>query len=144
MSNGKYGERLFQQTMKNRNYIVEDVSGNPDYQYKDIDFIITSSTTGLTKTFEVKWDSKIHKTGNLYLELSNIHSKQWNGEGWWKHCEADYIVYGDSVKRKFYIIPLLELKERVEQSPKTYAQCGCDSIGLLVNLDSIKDIVQEL
>jgi hypothetical protein len=107
--------------MKNRNYIVKDVSGNPDYWSKDIDFIITSSTTGLTKTFEVKYDSRIHKTGNLYLELSNIHSKQWNGEGWWKHCEADYIAYGDSVRRKFYIIPLLELKERVEQSPKTYA-----------------------
>lgn len=119
MNNGKQGERLFAQTMRNRNYIVRDVSNDPFYWSKDIDFIITSPTTGLTKTFEVKWDSRICKTGNLYLELSNRNSA--GGLGWFKFCEADYIAYGDSVKRKFYIIPLLELKERVEQSPKTYA-----------------------
>ena len=142
MNNGKQGERLFAQTMKNRNYIVKDVSSNPDYWSKDIDFIITSPTTGLVKTFEVKWDSRIHKTGNLYLELSNVNSK--DGIGWFNFCEADYIAYGDAVKRKFYIIPLLELKEKIKQVPVNYAQCGCDSIGLLVSLDSIKDIVEEL
>ena len=60
--------------MESRNYKVEDVSGNEEYWNKDIDFIITSSTTGTIKTFEVKWDSKINKTGNLYLEIANIHS----------------------------------------------------------------------
>ena len=142
--NWRDGEKLFAQRMIDKGYKVLDVSKNPDYFDKDIDFIVFSPATGLTKSFEIKTDTKIHKTGNLYLELSNIHSKQWNGEGWWKHCEADYLVYIDAARRKFYIIPLLELKERVEQSPKTYAQCGCDSIGLLVKLDSIKDIVQEL
>ena len=142
MNNGKQGERLFAQIMRNRNYTVVDVSNNPDYWSKDIDFIITSPTSGETKTFEVKWDSRISRTGNLYLELSNVNSK--DGIGWFSFCEADYIAYGDAARRKFYIIPLLELKERVEQLPKRYAQCGCDSIGLLVSLDSIKDIYQEL
>ena len=142
MNNGKYGERLFAQTMRNRNYTVKDVSNNPDYWSKDIDFIITSPASGEVKTFEVKWDSRIHKTGNLYLELSNVNSK--GGVGWFNFCEADYIAYGDAARRKFYIIPLLELKERVEQLPRRYAQCGGDSIGLLVSLDSIKDIYQEL
>lgn len=66
--------------MENRNYSVVDVSDNPDYWYKDIDFIITSPTSGETKTFEVKWDSRINRTGNLYIELTNIHSK--GGKGW--------------------------------------------------------------
>jgi hypothetical protein len=61
--------------MESRNYTVEDVSGNPEYWDKDIDFIITSSATGLTKTFEVKWDTRINRTNNLYLELTNINSK---------------------------------------------------------------------
>jgi hypothetical protein len=65
--------------MESRNYTVVDVSGNPAYFDKDIDFIITSATSGLTKTFEVKWDSCINRTGNLYLELTNINSKQWSG-----------------------------------------------------------------
>jgi hypothetical protein len=61
--------------MKEQGYEVEDVSGNPDYWPQDIDFIISSPTSGLTKTFEVKYDGRINKTGNLYLELTNIHSK---------------------------------------------------------------------
>ena len=75
MNNGKQGEALFSQIMTEKGYTVVDVSGNPEYWHKDIDFIITSPTTGSVKTFEVKWDSRIGQTGNLYLELSNRHSK---------------------------------------------------------------------
>lgn len=105
--------------MENRNYKVKDVSNDPSYWNRDIDFIISSPTTGAVKTFEVKWDNRICKTGNLYLELSNVHSK--DGIGWFNFCEADYIAYGDAVKRKFYIIPLLELKEKIKQVPVNYA-----------------------
>lgn len=142
MANGKIGERLFQQIMEGRNYKVEDVSMNPDYWYKDIDFFVTSSTSGERKSFEVKWDSCISRTGNLYLELTNVHSK--GGKGWYKFCEADYLAYGDAKNRIFYIIPLLELKKKVEQLPSRYAKCGYDSTGLLVSLKDIKDIIQIL
>ena len=74
-NNGKQGESLFKEIMIARGYDVKDVSNNPEYWYKDIDFIITSPTTGETKSFEVKWDSRINQTGNLYLELTNVHSK---------------------------------------------------------------------
>ena len=143
MSNtGKVGEQLFKQIMENRGYIIQDVSSNSLYWDKDIDFLITSSTSGLTKSFEIKWDTRINKTGNLYLELSNIHSKQ--GKGWFNFCEADYLAYGDAVSRLFYIIPLAQLKERVEQLPARYAQCGVDSVGLLVSLKDIEDLAQLL
>lgn len=144
MNNGKLGEQLFQQKMQNKGYTVEDVSNNPDYWYKDIDFIATSPTTGAVKSFEVKTDSKINTTGNLYLEIVNINSKQWNYDGWWLHCEADYLVYIDAINSIFYIIPLLELRERVKKLPKRIAQCGNDSIGQLVSLKSISDITQIL
>lgn len=142
MSNGKQGEQLFQQAMQNKGYVVEDVSNNPSYWNKDIDFIITSPTTGLTKTFEVKWDSKLNKTGNLYLELVNINSQ--NGDGWFEFCQADYVAYGDAITNTFYIIPLLELREKVKQLPKRIAQCGNDSIGQLVSLKQISDIYEIL
>ena len=142
MNNGKQGEQLFRQKMLNGNYTVEDVSSNPDYWDKDIDFIVTSSTTGLTKTFEVKWDSRINKTGNLYLELVNMHSK--GTKGWFNFCQADYLVYGDAVTQIFYVISLEELRERVKKLPKRIAQCGNDSIGQLVSLKSISDITQIL
>lgn len=139
---GKQGETLFKQIMEEGGYSVEDVSGNSEYWYKDIDFIITSPYTGAVKTFEVKWDTRINKTGNLYLEIASAHSK--GGQGWYKFCQADFIAYGDAASRKFYIIPLLELRERVKQLPQRQARCGQDSIGLLVSLSDIRDIIKEI
>lgn len=139
---GKKGERLFQQRMEARGYTVQDVSGNPDYWYKDIDFLITSPTTGATKSFEVKYDSKINKSGNLFLEVQSINSK--GGKGWFEFCEADFLAYGDAASRTFYIIPLLELKERVKQLPQRIAHCGYESTGLLISLDDIRDLIKIL
>ena len=143
MSNsGKQGERLFKQIMESRNYTVEDVSNNENYWDKDIDFLVTSSTSGLTKTFEVKWDSRINRTGNLYLELTNIRSK--GGKGWFEFCQADYLVYGDACARTFYVIPLQELRKRVDTLPFRSARCGYDSTGQLISLKDIADITQIL
>lgn len=143
-SEGKRGERLFQKIMEGRNYIVQDVSNDPNFWNKDIDFVITSPTSGLTKTFECKYDSRIHRTGNLYLELENIFSKQWNGEGWYLHTQADYLVYGDQQINTFYIIPMKELRARVDELPQRIAHCANESTGLLVSLDDISDITQIL
>jgi hypothetical protein len=114
--NGKQGEQLFKSIMESRNYTVEDVSNNPAYWSKDIDFIVTSPTTGLTKTFEVKYDKRINKTNNLYLELVNINSR--GGKGWFEFCQADYIAYGDATTDTFYIIPLEKLREKAQRLPK--------------------------
>ena len=140
--NFKEGEQLFSDRMKQQGYIVEDVSKNPEYWDKDIDFIVTSPTSGLTKTFEVKWDSRIHKTENLYLELSSIYSK--GGRGWFEFCKADYLAYGDAVSRVFYIIPLLELKKQVKRVGGKLARCNDESTGLLVNINDISSIVEIL
>ena len=141
-NNGKYGEYLFKQIMESRNYKVEDVSNNPDFWYRDIDFIITSPTSGLTKTFEVKWDSRINRTGNLYLEISSINSK--GGKGWWQFCEADYLAYGDAVAQTFHIIPVAELREKLKTINCRCANCGYESTGWLVKLADIADITYEL
>ena len=142
MDKGKQGEQLFSQIMQSRNYSVEDVSGNPQYWYKDIDFIITSPVSGLTKTFEVKWDSRIAQTGNLYLETDNIHSK--GGRGWFEFCEADVLAYGDAVNRIFYMIDMKKLRRAIAKLPTRNARCGNDSVGFLVALKDIADIVEVL
>ena len=138
MNNGKQGEELFKQIMQNRSYTVEDVTDNPSYWSKDIDFIVTSPTSGLTKTFEVKWDERINETNNLYLEVASAFGE--GGFGWFEYCKADYLAYGDATTNTFYIIPLPELREKLKSLPKRYAQCGKDSIGQLVSLKSISDI----
>lgn len=142
-NNGKQGERLFQGLMNAKGFVVKDVSGNADYFSKDIDFIITNPTTGNTRTFEVKWDQRIYKTGNMFLEIENPRSKQWNGQGWWLHCQADYLVYGDAVSGKFYIMKMDELRQRVE-AMHLPTRCTSDlSVGMILPLDLIRDIVVE-
>ena len=107
-NNGKQGERIFKEMMEARGYEVESVTNNPDFFYKDIDFFVTSPFTGAVKSFEVKWDTRINFTNNLYLEMLNIYSK--GGKGWFKFCEADYLAYGDSHTETFYIIPMEQLR----------------------------------
>ena len=141
-NNGKVGEYKFKQIMLNRNFQVQDVSNNPEYFEKDIDFIITSPTSGQTKTFEVKWDSKINKTGNLYLEKTNVHSK--NGIGWWNFCQADVLAYGDSRTGQFYMFNMEELRERFQHLRKIVASCEDDSTGYLVKLEDVQDLYKTL
>lgn len=141
-NNGKEGERIFAAQMTQLGYEVTDRTNEPEYWEKDIDFTIYSPTTGITKTFEVKWDTRVHSTGNLYLEISNIHSK--GGRGWFEFCQADFLAYGDAASQHFYMIPMKELKDRLEQLPKRKAYCGYDSVGYLVSLSSISDITQIL
>lgn len=129
--------------MQSQEYTIEDVSNNPSYWEKDIDFIVTSPRSGLTKSFEVKWDSRINSTGNFYLELTNVHSK--GGRGWFEFCQADYLAYGDACAKVFYIIPFAELKAKVkEKKLGKLARCGSDSTGLLVALSDIQDLIQVL
>ena len=143
-NDGKRGERIFKQQMEQKGYKVKDLRDDPEYQLIDIDFQLTSPTSGAVKYFEVKWDARIHRTNNLYLELENIFSKQWNGEGWWLHCKADYLAYGDAQTNTFYIIPLLELRKRVDELNPRIAHCGQESTGMLVSLDDIKDLYEIL
>lgn len=142
MDLGKQGEQIFCYIMRQRGYKVEDVTYKPQYWDQDIDFIITSPFTGAVKTFEVKYDSRISTTRNLFLEIENIHSKQWNYEGWFNHCKADYLAYGDAAARKFYVIDMTELRKRVDELPQRIAHCGADSTGLLVSLGDIEDITK--
>ena len=136
-NNGRQGEILFQQRMEAKGYTVEDVSANSNYYYKG-DFIITSPT-GETAIVEVKYDEKVHKTNNLYLEIINTYSNQ--ALGWFESCSADFLVYGDAVNQKFYIFSLKELRQRVQQLPKQYGYCGRNSVGLLVNIKSVQDLI---
>lgn len=142
MNDGRQGEVLFQHIMKSQNHRVVDVSGDPQYWDIDIDFLVTSSSSGETKSFEVKWDYKINKTNNLYLEVANSHSV--NGVGWWEFCKADYIAYGDAINKIFYVFDRKELKERVLKIRQHYTMCKDESIGLLIGLDEVKDIYKIL
>lgn len=141
-NNGREGELLFQQRMEAKGHKVEDVSANEQYFRKDIDFIVTSGTTGEIKSFEVKWCQKINRTGNLFLEFINKNSEA--GLGWWEFCKADYLAYGNAHTNTFIVVEMAKLRERFEQLPKRVGFCGDDSAGYLVHISQIKDLIQTL
>lgn len=61
MSNsGRQGELIFSHKMREAGYIVNDVSGDPEYWTKDIDFFCINPETQASRSFEVKWDTRIH------------------------------------------------------------------------------------
>lgn len=90
-------------------WIVEDVTQNQDYWDKDIDFVAHSGDTRLT--IEVKWDSRIAQTGNMFIET--ITDLDRSKGGWFSFCMADYIYYGDSINQLFYVFKTQDLRNFV-------------------------------
>lgn len=60
-------------------YIVEDTTENQNYFRKDIDFI--AEKDGEKISIEVKWDSRIAGTGNMFIEtITNLDREE---KGWY-------------------------------------------------------------
>ena len=96
------GEALAMQCLTANGFQIIDRRDSPDYWKTDIDF--TAVKDGKSQEIEVKWDSRISKSGAMFFELlTNIQA---NEPGWATYTEADYIFYGDAVKRLFYVFPV--------------------------------------
>lgn len=78
-------------------------------KYSIADYITLVIKDGRKEEIEVKWDSRISKSGAMFFELlTNIQA---NEPGWATYTEADYIFYGDAVKRLFYVFPVPAMRE---------------------------------
>ena len=108
LSRGKTAEkatRTYLEVIKHAT--VTDVSNDPEYQSRDIDFVVTNSK-GITRTVEVKNDTRIAQTGNIMVEL--CHERQTGTyQGWFNKCEAEALMYvcGDTIFS--FKFPLLKL-----------------------------------
>lgn len=135
------GEQELKDYLRSYDYKVIDVSNNPKYFSSDIDLFVQNPFTNLVFSIEVKWDSKIADTGNLFIELWADYPKK---IGWWKFCKADLLFYGDAQNRKFYIFKLDELRAYIDLNFYRFSTgfcvdntTGCVSQGLLVPVDEI-------
>lgn len=106
------GEYLANLYLQSQGYAVEDVSLNRNYWNKDIDLIARKENKEIK--IEVKWDSRIHHTGNMFIETET--DVDLNRAGWFKFCEADYIFYGDEKRNLFYIFKNKDLQEFVQKN----------------------------
>lgn len=136
---GNTGEQIFYHRAR-RFHKVEWVADDKNYWGKDIDFIVTNPRTGETRTIEVKTDTRLYETGNLYIELKNVHSK--GGKGWYYFSEADIIAYCDysAPDREIYLFSFEDLRATVHKREYATAKCGTDSKGILVPLRELKEV----
>mgnify|MGYP003418974871 CR=1 FL=1 len=139
MSVGREGEKLLAELLREQGIKVTDVSSNKDYWHKDIDFIISNGQT--EHSVEVKNDTRIYKTGNMYIETANPRSQ--GGKGWFLFCEADYLAYGDAINRKFYFIRLKDLHEYVNQHYLFLKEVSTydGSRGFLISINDVKELI---
>lgn len=135
---GAAGENIFHARARRLGYEVEWLTNRAEFWDKDCDFLVFNPLTGARRLIEVKTDSRLYDTGNLYIETENKNSK--DARGWYCFCAADIIAYCDySAPRKpFYLFSLEELRAHVEEKEWPCATCGADSRGILFPLSEIQ------
>lgn len=116
MNNFKAGEEYAIKCLQHSGYNVIDRRQQPEYWAMDIDF--TAIKDGRTIEIEVKWDSRIHKSGALFFEL--LADIQKGALGWSMYSCADYIFYGSAAQKVFYVFEAAEMRRYLERHKGEY------------------------
>ena len=112
--------------LTSQGWTIEDLTSCPQYFDKDIDFLLQKDDE--EHTIEVKWDSRIAETGNMFIETVTDLDKC--KAGWFEFCQAEYIFYGDSHNELFYVFKTDDLRDFVshntmeERKAADYSFCG--------------------
>ncbi len=110
------GEMFARKCLQANGYQVIDRTQQQEYWKKDID--LTASKDGYISQLEIKWDTKIHKSGAMFIELlTNI---QENKQGWMNYTQADYIWYGDAERKVFYIFRAEDMRRYLREHKGEY------------------------
>ena len=76
------GELRAYNYLQDNGWIVTDVTKEEAYFDKDIDLLAHRGTESLS--IEVKWDSRIHETGNMFIEtVTDLDNSK---AGWFLFC----------------------------------------------------------
>lgn len=130
LQRGKEGEALVAAALAARGHTVTDLSDDWTYRRIDIDFRLTSPI-GATTTLEVKTDDASERTGNVFIEYSNIHNKSHNYNGWYYYCEADYLAFVQQHYNKCHIVSRNDLINEIKHNKYRTASTN-SSAGFLV------------
>lgn len=108
VNKGHEAEALLKQNFEQKGYRVIDVSGVPEYQQKDIDFIITDKN-GVSASFEVKGDIRAKNTGNIFLELGKYRETGYY-KSWFYKSEMQYLAIVDTETKIIEIYDFQKIK----------------------------------
>lgn len=112
----KTGEALAIKCLEAKGYQVDDQRNKPEYWEKDID--ITAHKDGNSFDIEIKWDGHINYSNAFFFEL--LTDIEQNKLGWANYTQADYIFYGDSKRKVFYVFSVQDMREYLEKHKGEY------------------------
>lgn len=131
---GRTGELQAIAYFKQHGYKVLDKTKSKKYQDIDTDLIIEKD--GERTLIEVKFDTRIRETGNIFAEqITNVREQK---QGWLYKSKADYIMYIAAFTDYFYIFKTEKLREYVKNHPElrtSYAYDRTTSKGKLVSVE---------
>lgn len=147
LQTGKKGETAAAAALAERGWRTTDLSDSPQYQKQDIDF--RAEKNNITLTVEVKTDSVISRTGNMFIETRQNEKDGYPakaGLGWYHYCKADIIFYIDSTNKRMYCFYLNSLRKYIDtHSCPTAAHYDSykQVVGILVNINSFFSWLEE-
>ena len=126
LKQGTLGEDLFEQWLvsrglqKNKDFVRYTWEDNKEEQRNHIDFLVKGHGV------DVKWGTTVSHYGNITAEYKQIkHYLTGKREelpgNWLRDCKSEYMLYGDSVFRKFYVVDVNRLRQ-VIANPKFFRQ----------------------
>lgn len=118
MQEYREGEELAIKCLKAKGYTVIDQTQKQEYWKKDVD--LTAVKDGESFDIEVKWDGRISNSNAFFFELMTDIEK--NKLGWASYTEADYIFYGDSKRKKFYVFKVKDMRDYLEKHRGEYEE----------------------
>lgn len=139
---GKRGERIFAKFLESRGRVYKDVSNDKEFQSQDIDFLVESKREpGKMLGFEVKNDTQIAKTGNIFFEtMSNV---DYSTDGCFSKTKAQVMVIVSESEKKIYMVAAGRLKKFVDENKSRLRFIsrvpGSNSCGYLVPIRMLGD-----
>ena len=136
---GENGEKIFKEFMESHNLKYTDVSKVDEYQDIDVDFIVHLENGKIL--VEVKNDTRIHSTDNIFYEtISNV---DFGTPGCFEKTKSNVIVICSEQDKTLYIVKTADLRNYVHQNKNSLRfverVSGSNSAGYLVPKSRIMD-----
>lgn len=112
----KQGEALAKQWLDKQGWKCYDISNIETTWKADMDLIAVKGEE--PRIVEVKYDSRIAETGNMFIEI--LTDKENNVDGWIRNTASNYIMYGDAVKSIFYIMRTTDILDYIQRYKGKY------------------------
>ena len=130
---GKEGEIIFKTFYKNFEFNKStnegwiDTTKSPNYQNIDVDFVWYRN--GGSAGIEIKYDTRICSTGNIFAEDIIEFNDKSRGtiNGFMHKSQADILNYIDAKNRIMYTLNFAEFKKYVFENEKSFRRGVCYS-----------------